>query len=63
MSINPSDFSEDEGAILLLDDYVGSMSTIKEAAKTLRKKGGFKGNIVPLTMARIRRKLGSVGMI
>ncbi len=50
-------------AILLLDDYVGSGATLKEAVRTLRKQGGVSGDIVPLTMARVRWRLGARGMI
>lgn len=54
---------EGEGAILLLDDYTGSGATLKEAVRTLRKIGRFEGEIVPLTIARVRWRLGASGMI
>ena len=49
--------------ILLLDDYIGSGATFKEAVRVLRKKAGFKGGIVPLTIASVKWRLGSAGMI
>lgn len=52
-----------EGALLLVDDYLGSGHTLKEAVRTLRKQGGFAGEIVPLTMAKVRWRLGRRGMI
>lgn len=51
------------GTLLLLDDYVGSRATLKEAVTALRKQAGWEGEIVPLTLARVRWKLGSAGMI
>ena len=51
------------GPLLLVDDYIGSGATLKEAVRTLRKVGGFEGEIVPLTAARVRWKLGAPGMI
>ncbi|MCP4693057.1 MAG: RecQ family ATP-dependent DNA helicase [Desulfobacterales bacterium] len=50
-------------AILLLDDYIGSGATIKEAVRVLRKPGGVKEDIVPFTIARVRWRLGAKGMI
>ena len=49
--------------ILLLDDYTGSGATLKEATRTLRKEGGHKGEIVPLTVASVRWRLGKAGMV
>jgi ATP-dependent DNA helicase RecQ len=51
------------GAMLLVDDYVGSRATLEEAATVLRKQLGWKDEIVPLALARVRWKLGSAGMI
>jgi len=51
------------GAILLLDDYTGSGGTLKEAVRALRKDAGFAGEIVPVTIARVRWRLGSAGMV
>ncbi len=50
-------------AVLLVDDYVGSGATLKEAVRTLRKQGNVSGEIVPMTMARVRWRLGAKGMI
>ena len=52
-----------EGVILLLDDYTGSGATLKEAVRVIRKAGRFTGELVPLTMARVRWRLGASGMI
>ena len=49
--------------ILLLDDYTGSGATLKEAARVLRKDGGFGADIVPFTIARVRWRIGARGMI
>lgn len=54
------------GAMLLVDDYVGSRATLEEAATVLRKsqgKQGWQDEIVPLALARVRWKLGAAGMI
>ena len=50
-------------AILLVDDYVGSGATLKEAVRVLRQDGRFPADIVPLTIARVRWRLGAKGMI
>ena len=50
-------------AILLLDDYIGSGATLKEAVRVLRQNGSFPADIVPLTIARVRWRLGAKGMI
>jgi len=50
------------GGILLVDDYRGSGSTLREAARILRK-AGFRGPIVPLVIARVRWRLGQTGMV
>jgi ATP-dependent DNA helicase RecQ len=52
-----------KGAILLLDDYMGSGATIKEAARVLRKKLKTTQKIVPFTLAAIKWRLGKRGMI
>jgi ATP-dependent DNA helicase RecQ len=51
------------GAVLLVDDYVGSQATLREVGQTLRKAGKLNHEIVPLMIARVRWKLGSPGMI
>lgn len=50
-------------AILLLDDYIGSGASIKEAVRALRKEGQFDGTIIPLMISRVRWKLGQAGMV
>ncbi|MGA8165093.1 MAG: RecQ family ATP-dependent DNA helicase [Waddliaceae bacterium] len=49
--------------VLLLDDYIGSGATIKEAVRVLRKEAKFSGEITPFVLAQVRWKLGSAGMI
>ena len=51
------------GPLFLLDDYMGSGATLKEAARALKKEAGFKGKIVPITIAAVKWKLGQRGMI
>jgi ATP-dependent DNA helicase RecQ len=51
------------GAILLVDDYIGSRATLREAGTTLRKTAKLDAPIVPLMIARVRWKLGAPGMI
>jgi len=50
-------------AILLLDDYIGSGATLKEAVRVLRKEGGFTADIAPFTVACVRWRIGARGMI
>ncbi len=52
-----------KGAVLLLDDYTGSGVTLAEAARALRKVAGFTGDIVPLTIAKVRWRLGARGIV
>ncbi len=49
-------------ALLLLDDYTGSGHTLREAAGALRR-AGFEGDLVPLTVARVRWRLGATGIV
>ena len=49
--------------LLLLDDYTGSGATLKEAVRALRKGAGVKGEIVPLTIASVRWRLGKAGIV
>ncbi len=51
------------GALLLVDDYIGSASTLREVGTLLRKAGKLDQMIVPLMIARVRWKLGAPGMI
>ncbi len=49
--------------ILLVDDYIGSGATLKEATRALRKRAKFDGVIAPFAIARVRWRLGARGMI
>jgi ATP-dependent DNA helicase RecQ len=51
------------GAVLLVDDYIGSASTLREVGQLLRKTGKLDRELVPLMIARVRWKLGAPGMI
>ncbi|MEQ1566091.1 MAG: RecQ family ATP-dependent DNA helicase [Myxococcota bacterium] len=51
------------GRVLVLDDYTGSGATLREAARALRDDGGHKGEVVPLTVARVRWRLGRPGLV
>ena len=52
-----------KGTVLLLDDYVGSGATLKEAARVLRRQVNVSADIVLLTLASVRWRLGKRGMI
>src|SRR5690606_7099425 len=52
-----------DAPLLLLDDYVGSGATLAEAVRALRKDAGVKEDVVPLTIARVRWRLGAPGMV
>ncbi len=49
------------GALILFDDYIGSGSTIKEAARCLRK--ALKPKFIPLTIAAVKWRLGQPGFV
>ena len=49
------------GALLLIDDYIGSGSTMKEAARALRKVTSQ--TLVPFTVASVKWRLGQTGFI
>ena len=51
------------GEIILLDDYIGSGNTIKEAARVLRKELKLSNPIIPVTLASVRWKQGTSGMV
>jgi ATP-dependent DNA helicase RecQ len=51
------------GDVLLVDDYIGSGATLREAGRVLRQQAKLSGRIVPLTIARVRWRLGAAGMI
>ncbi|MCB1049773.1 MAG: RecQ family ATP-dependent DNA helicase [Acidobacteria bacterium] len=50
-------------AVLLLDDYIGSGATLREAGRVLTKQAHFDGPIIPFTVARVRWRLGAPGMV
>ncbi len=53
-----------KGPLLLLDDYVGSGVTLQEAARAVRSaRGKSASTLIPITVARVKWKLGSPGMI
>lgn len=60
MQVNPS-MKIPSGTLLLLDDYVGSGATIKEAARALRQRTS--APLVPLTVASVRWRLGKSGFV
>ena len=51
------------GKILLFDDYTGSGATLSEAARALRKDGKIEEEIMPFTLAQVKWKLGTQGMV
>jgi len=51
------------GDVLLLDDYTGSNATLREGARVLRKEIDIPGSVVPLTIASVKWKLGSRGIV
>jgi len=52
-----------QGSYVLFDDYTGSGATLKEAARALRKEGKITNAIFPFTLASVRWRLGSPGMV
>mgnify|MGYP006282622237 CR=1 FL=1 len=63
MSYRPEVARAIEGDVLLLDDYVGSHATLKEAARVIHKQYGNPNALVPLAIARVQWKLGSPGIV
>lgn len=49
------------GALILLDDYIGSGNTMKEAARALRKTKKITNELIPFTIAAIKWHLGKPG--
>lgn len=49
------------GTLILLDDYIGSGNTIKEAARAIREPKIFHQELVPFTVAAIKWHLGKPG--
>jgi ATP-dependent DNA helicase RecQ len=62
-ALGPDTRKVPRGAVLLVDDYIGSASTLREVGQLLRKNGKLDREMVPLMIARVRWKLGSPGMI
>lgn len=61
--LGPQRRSVPRGALLLVDDYVGSLATMREVGTLLRKVAKLDQALVPFAIARVRWKLGSAGMI
>lgn len=53
----------DGDALILVDDYTGSGHTLAEAARALRKNAGWTGALLPLTLAKVRWRLGARGIV
>lgn len=51
------------GTVILLDDYIGSGATIKEAARALLRAKNAPSKIIPFTIARVKWQLGKPGFI
>ena len=49
------------GDLLVLDDVIGSGATLREAGRALRKEGRVGGALIPVVVARVRRRLGATG--
>jgi len=47
------------GDLLLVDDLIGSGATLREAARALHKGARPQGALVPLVLAKVRRRLGA----
>ncbi len=50
------------GDLLVLDDFIGSGATLREAGRALRQ-ARWTGAVVPLTLGRVRWQLGSPGRV
>jgi ATP-dependent DNA helicase RecQ len=51
------------GTLILLDDYVGSGHTLKEAARAFRSARGLAQILVPFTVAAVKWHLGKPGFV
>jgi ATP-dependent DNA helicase RecQ len=49
------------GTLVLVDDYLGSGNTLKEAARALRKEGGLRNDLLPFTIVALKWHLGKTG--
>lgn len=52
-----------KGTLLLLDDYIGSGATLKEAARVLRKEVNLVQPLAPFTIASVKWRLGQPGFV
>lgn len=50
-------------SLLLVDDYLGSGATMKEAIRVLQKLGHLTQDILPFTLAAVKWRLGHKGMV
>jgi ATP-dependent DNA helicase RecQ len=55
-------FFKGMGTILLLDDYIGSGSTIQESSRALRAVG-IDNKLIPFTIASLKWHLGKPGFV
>lgn len=53
---------KESGALILLDDYIGSGNTIKEAARALRARD-IDNKLIPFTIAALKWHLGKPGFV
>ena len=51
-----------QGTLILLDDYIGSGNTLKEAARALRSQS-ILNELVPFTIATVKWRLGKQGFV
>lgn len=49
--------------VIVLDDYVGSGATMREAARVLKKGVKITGLVIPVAVARIKWRLGRPGIV
>lgn len=60
MDVNKN-ISVPSGALVLVDDYIGSGNTIKEAGRAIRKGKSIKNELIPFTIASLKWHLGKPG--
>ena len=60
---NSGKIAPSHGTIILLDDYRGSGNTLKEACRVLRKEMQLSNPIIPFTLAAVKWRIGSSGMV
>jgi predicted amidophosphoribosyltransferase len=49
------------GSLILLDDYIGSGNTLKEAARAIRTTKAISNELIPFTIAAVKWHLGKPG--